>query len=236
MPIKITEKILSIPPYLSTSWSRVLAVYQKEEGLVIILMNGDSVQLAGLSPEVIQLIFLYHEAYLEKEGTAGEKTLAPDGMKEFMKSTEEPLVQMAFGTSIEGLGPVMQHNPDQKDAPNLPLEILEKVRAISKIITPKEESMMIPQAVDGCNCFYCQLARVIHPTEQTLLIIKEEKEEILDEELHFEQWSIIQTGEQLFSVSNKLDEHESYRVYLGQPVGCTCGKTGCEHILAVLKS
>ena len=47
---------------------------------------------------------------------------------------------------------------------------------------------------------------------------------------------ITQTGDKLFTVVNKLDPQENYHVYLGHPVGCTCGKQGCEHILVVLKS
>ena len=43
-------------------------------------------------------------------------------------------------------------------------------------------------------------------------------------------------NDKLFTVINKLDQQEKYNVFLGEPVGCTCGKQGCEHMLAVLKS
>ncbi len=62
------------------------------------------------------------------------------------------------------------------------------------------------------------------------------EEEISSEELSFQQWEIVQTGENLYQVVNRLDRADSYRVYLGDTIGCTCGKDGCEHVIAVLKS
>ena len=47
--------------------------------------------------------------------------------------------------------------------------------------------------------------------------------------------SYIQTDEKMFTVTNRLDKNEKFNVYLGKPIGCTCGKEGCEHILAVLR-
>ena len=61
-------------------------------------------------------------------------------------------------------------------------------------------------------------------------------EPVPDAELSFQEWDIVQTGKDLFHVSSRLDPNEQYNVFLGNPVGCTCGKAGCEHILAVLKS
>ena len=63
-----------------------------------------------------------------------------------------------------------------------------------------------------------------------------QEEEVTDRDLSFQQWAIEQTGDKLFCVTNKLDRLEKYNVFLGDPVGCTCGIQGCEHILAVLKS
>ena len=66
---------------------------------------------------------------------------------------------------------------------------------------------------------------------------KEREEEIVsDEDLKFKTWDIVQTGEKLYDVTNPLDTKEQYHVYLGEPVGCTCGEQYCEHIRAVLSS
>jgi hypothetical protein len=35
---------------------------------------------------------------------------------------------------------------------------------------------------------------------------------------------------------NPLDHKEHYNVFLGDPIGCSCGNNNCEHIQAVLKS
>lgn len=230
MTIKITDKMLSIPPYVSTSWSHIAALHMKGGILALTLMDGDTLHIPNLSSETIQLIFQHHAIYLEKEQTA---SMHPDISKiKNLMEQEEPSFRLAFGSSMEGLGSMMQHNPTQADAPNLPPEVLQKISAIAKILAPSDE-LLIPKSEQGCNCFHCQIARALNPVCTATL---PEEMEIDDEELSFQQWAITQTGDKLYSVINRLDEHEKYNVYLGNPVGCTCGKQGCEHILAVLKS
>jgi hypothetical protein len=62
------------------------------------------------------------------------------------------------------------------------------------------------------------------------------EEEVSPHELKFREWDIQQAGDKLYNVSNPFDKGEQYQVYLGNPVGCTCGKSKCEHIVAVLNS
>jgi hypothetical protein len=230
MSIKITDKILSIPPYISTSWSRIAALHMKGGVLAITLVDGDTLHIPNLNSETIHLIFQYHAVYLEKEQIT---TAHPDLSKlKDMMEQEEPSIRLAFGSSLDGLGNMMQHNPSQADSPDLPPEILQKIGAIAKIIGPSDE-VLLPKGEPGCNCFHCQIARALNPT---VPLTHSEEHEVTEEELQFQQWTITQTGDKLFSVVNRLDDNEKYHVYLGQPVGCTCGKQGCEHILAVLKS
>ena len=99
---------------------------------------------------------------------------------------------------------------------------------------------MLPRPEDDCNCFHCQVARAIR---EALGIVPEihleaaaQEEIVTDEDLTFEEWNIVQTGDKLFTVINKLSPEEKYNVYLGHPIGCTCGNQGCEHIHVVLKS
>jgi hypothetical protein len=229
MEIKITDKILSIPPYVSTSWSRIAALHMKGGILAITLVDGDTIHISNLNSETIHSIFQHHAVYLEKEHTTSN---VPDlSALKGMIDQEEPSIRLAIGTSLEGLGNIMQHNPNQTDSPDLPPEIVQKIGAIAKIITTVDE-LMLPQAELNCNCFYCQIARALNPLSQTQ-ILEEPELEVSEKDLQFQNWSITQTGEKLYSVSN---EHEKYNVYLGQPVGCTCGKHGCDHLLAVLKS
>jgi hypothetical protein len=66
---------------------------------------------------------------------------------------------------------------------------------------------------------------------------QEAKEELVsDDELKFRTWDISQSNEKLYIVSNPLDDHEHYSVYLGEPIGCTCGQKLCEHVRAVLNN
>ncbi len=60
--------------------------------------------------------------------------------------------------------------------------------------------------------------------------------EVKEEDLRFQQWTACRLEENMYSVTIKLDSIEHYHVYLGDPMGCTCGKKGCEHIVAVLLS
>lgn len=229
MDIKITDKILSIPPYISTSWSRIAALHMKGGILAITLVDDDTIHISNLNSETIHSIFQHHAVYLEKEHTNSN---VPDlsGLKGIVDQ-EEPSIRLAFGTSLDGLGNIMQHNPNQADSPDLPPEIIQKIGAIAKIITPVDE-LVLPQAELNCNCFYCQIARALNPLSLTE-ILEEPETEVSEQDLQFQKWSITQTGDKLYSVSN---EHEKYNVYLGQPVGCTCGQHGCDHLLAVLKS
>ena len=231
MAIKITEKILSIPPYISTSWSRIAALHMKGEVLAITLIEGETLHIPNLDEETIHLIFQYHAVYLETQQLKNPPSPDLSKLKEIMEQGE-PSIRLAFGSSIDGIGGMMQHNPNQANAPDLPPEILQKIGAIAKIISPSEE-LQFPKSEVGCNCFFCQIARALNPDSAPQI----SNETIIpDEELQFQQWDIRQTGEKLYSVVNRLDEYEKYSVYLGHPLGCTCGKQGCEHILAVLKS
>lgn len=237
MTFKITDKIISIPPYISTSWTQIATLHIKGGVLAFTLMDGETIQIPNLSPEIIQLIFRHHAAHLENDQEIDHNLVIPSNsdlhkLKEFMDQ-EEPSLRFAFGSSIDGMGAnIMQHNPSQSDAPELPVEILQKIGAIAKILSPAEE-FLLPKGEPGCNCFHCQISRALNP--QPNLLISEDSE-VKDDELTFQQWSIAKTGDNLYSVVHRLDDHEKYSVYLGHPVGCTCGKEGCEHILAVLKS
>lgn len=236
MQIKINEKILSIPPYISTTWSRIVALYTKESELVIYLQSGNVVNIPHLPLETLEAIFTYHAAYLEGNQSQIENqpvhptaTAKATNLNDLLEQSE-PSFRFAFGAP-NGIGYAMQHNPNQSNAPNLPADLLEKIGAVAKILLPNEA--VLAKAEPSCNCFYCQIIRTMHPEAINQL---EEQAEITDTDLQFQQWNILQVGENLFNVSNRLDEKEKYSVYLGQPIGCTCGKEGCEHIIAVLKS
>lgn len=237
--MKITHHILSIPPYISTSWKEIQSLHLQEKTLIITMMNGDRVVIPGLQKEAIEAIFAAHAAFLEAHAQekSSESTPVPSPFPANMQALFSPEQAQEIHLSLnnlEGMGYLLQHNPSQAHSPDLPAEMLSKIASMAKMVLPNDDPDALPHAEPHCNCVHCQLARAINP--QPILLELEEEEQISDEELSFQQWQITQTGEKLYSIVNKLDPKERYSVYLGNPVGCTCGKTGCEHVVAVLQS
>ncbi len=66
--MKINDKILSIPPYISTSWSYVKSLQMKGPFLVITLMGGEAINIPNLKGDIIEQIFIAHANFLEKMG------------------------------------------------------------------------------------------------------------------------------------------------------------------------
>lgn len=230
MQVKINEKIISIPPYISTTWAHVSSLRMQGNSLVITLLEGGTITIPDLTPNNLELIFNCHAAYLETPVPQQMVSFKNHPIRDLLGQSESP-VHFSFG-SIDGVNPIMKHDPAQADAPDLPPELLQKISAISKVLIQDEIS--VPRAEPSCNCYHCQIARAFHPPET--VSAEAVVEEVSENELEFQQWNISQIGEKLFSVTSRLDEKEKFSVYLGQPIGCTCGKQGCEHIVAVLKS
>lgn len=243
--MKINNKIFSLPPYLSTTWNNIAALHVSGSNLVVHLIDGEIINIPDLQPELIEIIFRAHASYVEETAKSepqrgvvakGFPFPLPQGMSEM----EFPF-KIGIG-AVDGLGAVMQHNPAQAGMPPLPADVLDKIRSIARIIAP-DDIALVPKPEPHCNCMHCQIARTInqglgvtdiYEKQSTVKVVEEI---VKDEELAFQQWEITQlTDPKLYSVANKLDPNECYNVYLGHPVGCTCGKQGCEHIVAVLKS
>jgi hypothetical protein len=241
--MKINNKVLSIPPYISTTWNHVSAIRMQGSVLVINLYDGTHVEIPNLSAETIELIFNLHVSFAD-QGPSQMKLANPFAQL-FLgpQPGQTPDSSMRLGfSSIDEVGAALQHNPQLANSPDLPPEILRKIAAITKIIAP-EDVQALPKPEPHCNCMFCQIARAVQQANPTPQVTSSEQatpphpeDEVKEHELSFQQWEIQQLGDQLFNVVNKLDPKEKYSVYLGNPVGCTCGKPGCEHIIAVLKS
>jgi hypothetical protein len=126
---------------------------------------------------------------------------------------------------LNPLGESMQHHAEQSNLPNIPSEILNKMAVIAKAFGLDHAADLEP-AMPGCNCIYCQLRNVLTPPEEV----------IQDEELSFRDWEVKEMAHHFYSVTSPLDNKEQYNVFLGEPIGCTCGQNNCEHIKAVLRS
>lgn len=204
--MKITPTILSIPPYLSTTWSNIAALrVDGDSNLIVTLHNGSEVEIPGLAPDHLTAVFEAHTRY---GGASGSNVL--------LRNTIDPLTT------------VLQHNPDQAHLDPLPPEMLEKISDMAKALG-FDDTSVLPKAEPHCNCPYCQVARAFAGEEN--------KEEIIEEsDLHFRDWEISEKSNKLYLITNPLDANEQYSVFLGDPLGCTCGEKNCEHIRAVLNT
>ncbi|MDX8430406.1 MAG: hypothetical protein SNF33_01160 [Candidatus Algichlamydia australiensis] len=233
--MKFTKKILSIPPYISTSWKNISALHIHEGKLLITLQSGATIELPELETDILEQIFIAHAEHLE---SLPEKPKKP---KPEMRPDSNVAFAMPFKFGIEGLegmGNVFEHNQSQSGAPDLPQEMLERIAKITEALG-SEATEAMPKAEPHCNCFYCQVARAMQGKEKELVHPEfdgSDSEIVTDDELTFSEWKIAKVGEQTYEVQNPLSLEERYRVHLGSPVGCTCGEKNCNHIRAVLSS
>lgn len=235
--MRINHKVLSIPPYISTSWKNISSLQSKQEGdkqsLIIHLHDGNCILVPDLEVVVIQAIFGAHAKYIESENKVpvdvevnkGKVPVqeAPSGIKFF---------------EIENVSSMMSHNEQEKNSPDLPPYILNKVEELSKEMQ-LSNSATIPQAEPNCNCPFCQIAKSIQKSSEASekKISNEEEEEIVSEQdLSFTSWIIRPLKQNLYQVIHPDHLEKEYQVFLGTPIGCSCGSNQCEHIRAVLTS
>lgn len=227
--MKISDKILSIPPYISTSWKSIVSLQVEPRPfghvLVIELVTGSKVEIPNLERPVIEQLFAYHAKVLEDEEKEKNSSLMTAAMP-------FPLIFPNL-PNLEGLTSMIQHNEEQKDTPPLPTEMLEKISEMTKGLLPEDVSAIQPPE-PSCNCPHCQITRAILGKQEAPQL--EIEEEVTDEDLKFRSWDIKQENDKLYSVTNPFDAKEHYNVFLGDPIGCTCGDKNCVHIEAVLKS
>lgn len=239
MEYVINRKILSIPPYISTGWDNVTSLYIENQSaqdiLVIELKTGSTIKIPRLDSSILAKVFQTHTRYLEEAEKPAKSSMKTGFIPPYNFDHLSTLgIPMKFGVNLEGLGAAMQHDPNQANAPDLPKEVLEKISAVAKIMDTDTMLNGALKAEPHCNCMHCQIARALHqdPTPSSDPI----EEEVSDEDLKFKSWDIEQTGDKLYCVSNPLDKKEHYNVFLGEPLGCTCGQKNCEHLKAVLNS
>src|SRR5262245_39843293 len=67
--MKITDKIISIPPYISTSWDKVSSLHLSDDNFIITLKDGTRVTVPHLAQETLQEIYTAHASFLEQQGT-----------------------------------------------------------------------------------------------------------------------------------------------------------------------
>ena len=213
--MKITPTLLSIPPYISTPWENVASLQSRPASgshtLIITLKNGSQTEVPHLDKTTLDEIFEAHTRYTQ------------------------PPSPISFSVPFNSEGPsgpfdgAMQHNPEQSSLPDLPPQVLDRLTTIAKAFG-LEDTSTLPQPEPNCNCIYCQVTRALTQTPPP------EEEPVTEADLHFRDWEVTETAPHLYNVTNPLDPNEHYSVFLGTPIGCTCGRTSCEHIKSVLNS
>lgn len=234
----INQKLLSIPPYISTTWESITSLHVEQNAseptLVVQLKSGLVVKIPSLNNDLLTKIFTTHSQYLDTSATESKTSNMQGNPFNFDALSGFGAIPMKFGVNLEGLGNAMQHDPSQANSPDLPKEVIEKISAVAKIMDAETNLTAGLKAEPHCNCIHCQIARAVHG--ETAKDPESIEEEVSDEDLRFKTWDIDQTGDKLYTVTNPLDKKEQYNVYLGEPLGCTCGQKNCEHIKAVLNT
>ena len=234
--MKINHIILNIPPFISTSWKNIISLHVEDSKLVILLKTKDKIVIPNLEGKILEQIFAAHSKFIEEEAKPNN---IPNQFNNNPFSGMKSIPAMKIGPSgIESLSGALAHNPEQKNAPDLPPEMIEKITAISKVIGVEDKNAM-PKPEPHCNCFHCQIAKALQKTsgnENFPNNLVSEEDIVSEEDLKFRSWDIKQVGENLYTVVNPLDLKEQYNVFLGKPIGCTCGEKNCEHLRAVLNS
>jgi len=246
--MKINRHILSIPPHISTSWSNISSLHVAHEDgqtfLVITMLNHSTISIPNLSATTIEEIFQMHSKFLEQGSSQQEPTKQSSKVTPpFAFGGDAALtfglpLKMGEGDMLSSFGGLLQHSQEQANAPNLPPEMLKKVAAISKAMGLDKQLENMPKAEPHCNCPYCQVARALHEESPRAPLQEKQSidEPVADTELKFREWDVHEIGAELYEVSNPFDPVERYQVFLGKPIGCTCGHKNCEHIKAVLNS
>jgi hypothetical protein len=249
--MRINDKLLSIPPYISTSWENVRSLQiepaKDDEDfpiLIVTLTDGQQIHIPHLNPTLVEAIFAVHAKVVEhrvsnQEFHADKPKLSPpsssvsNSTRSNNSRQESSDFLIRFGISgVDGSTAIMQHNASQSNAPDLPKDILRKIANLARSLG-MEDTSLLPQPEPLCNCYHCQIARsVVYGIDNN-----EERidETVNDEDLRFCNWNIKTLGGQLFSVINKLDSNDFYHVCL-DPLSCSCKHSNCEHMRAVLES
>ncbi len=247
----ITSSILSIPPYISTSWKNIASLHVEmhisHPILIVILSTGAHINIPHLDPASMEAIFAMHAKHIESEHDIAPLKAPPKKpannsptQNSLPASFHFPLeTPFNFPLNLDNMGISLQHTPEQAHAPDLPKELIDKITTLAKTIGISDPNM-IPQPEPHCNCTYCQISRALHAgfveQQEPNKLTNTEEEIVSEEDLKFRTWDINQKGDKLFIVQNPLDSKEHYSVYLGEPIGCTCGQKHCEHVRAVLNS
>ena len=205
--MKISRKVLCIPPYLSISWDQIAYMQaffpqDSDQGeMHITCKDAKTIVIPLLSPKEIHTIFACHARFLE------EPYLSTPSISFDMISSPLHLCE---------------HDPAQQNAPDLPGELLQQFSRLSTVLDASILSV-IPKPEPHCNCPCCQISRVIHAPTSSHYAPQA-------------TWNIYPIDQNSYKVSHTEQQDISFLVSLSPNVHCSCGSHTCEHIRMVLRS
>lgn len=225
--MNINHKILSIPPYISTSWDNIssLKTERIEEtiNLEILLQNGSKITIPSLDMSTVEKVFHCHAKHLEGSSLA-------------VRVPSSQILSFSNLQLLSTLGSFCEHDPNNSNAPALPKAVLEQFTEVAKSL-PIANSEDLPKAEPHCNCPYCQITKAIHQSLSYQDPAQElEEEEVSDKDLSFTSWIIEPLPSNIYKVIDPDNLAEYYLVSLNTPLQCSCGQTHCCHMQAVLRS
>ncbi|BAE81116.1 conserved hypothetical protein [Chlamydia felis Fe/C-56] len=243
MKVKINDQLICIPPYISARWNQI-AFIESQEGevkgqatLKLHLIDGKTISIPNLDQAIIDIAFQEHLLHLESSQALRTESGREDDklgmlMNVLQQLSKDTDIQMFSPNTLmsplfSGASPmemILQHIPEHKDHPDAPADVLEKMVTMIRTLAGNNQNLL-PKAEPHCNCMHCQIGRAIS---------EEEEATVSDQDLSFRTWDISQSGNKLYLVTDPLNPNEQFSVYLGTPIGCTCGKLNCEHVKAVL--
>ena len=181
--MKINQKNLGIPPYVSTAWKNVVSLHiEEQEGkilLIIGLVNGSKIEIPHLKQDEIVEVFSAHEKYLEQEisNKTPQKETPPSPFPPGFGESNSALISLPLRFGVDSsMGNLMQHNPEAANSPDLPEEMLEKISALSQMIG-FENGENLPKPEPHCNCPHCQIMRVMHDDSEAPFSDQAEEED-----------------------------------------------------------
>lgn len=241
--MRINHKILSIPPYISTSWKQVLSLKTEKKDnsflLHIHLQDGSFISIPEIDESLINAIFTSHSKYLENETIP--PISPPSSASFFMELPKESLSFISpppflhLLQEFKGLSSLIQHDIKKSNDPSFPQEMINKIVEATKsmkIENPKD----LPKAEPHCNCPRCQISRYMNLAFKPIENDMDIDEEVKKEDLSFKDWIIYPIENNQYKVIHPDRKEELHLVNLNSPVMCSCGSSCCEHILAVLNT
>ena len=164
--MRINHKILSIPPYISTSWKHILSLKAESDALLVHLQDGSHITIPHLHPSIMEAIFATHAKVLETE----PKT-----------PPQAPSLSLSLEL-IDSPPSTLKHSPEDKDCPDLPLEVLQNILIMARTMG-LQNSPFLPEEEPFCHCPHCQIVKALKSSSSELL-----EEDISEEDLSFNSW------------------------------------------------